>query len=100
MNENAYKTQHGFPFSEDTDKMRRNMLTNAYSLLSKDQATLFLYEIPKPAITKVLLGCCMSDENKQAIQEQICDYENPVEIINSTRHKNRFELNFEPIILA
>ncbi len=94
LNTNAFSPQPGFPFSDTPKKMRANMLTNAYSLLSDYDSSLFLYEIPKKSITKVILGCCISDKNKNEIISQLNAYSNSVEVIFSVRDKNRFELNF------
>lgn len=95
LNSNAFVSQPGFPFSNTPEKMRANMLTNAYSLLSDYDSSLFLYDIPKKSITKVILGCCISEKNKSEIISQLHAYSNSVEIICSARDKNRFELNFD-----
>lgn len=76
------------------------MLTNAYLSLSKHEESLFLYEIPKAAITKIFLGCCINDKKKKSIISKIKTYNSSIEIIASSRHKSRFELNFDPIAQA
>jgi len=94
LNSNAYQVQNNYTFGEEPEKMRNNMLGNAYSRLAKDASSIFLYELPKKSIKRVILGCCIEEDSKQEIYNDIREYENDVEILQAERHTNRFELTF------
>jgi hypothetical protein len=94
LNKNAFQQQKNYDFGDNPEKMRSNMMFNAYSSLAEHQSTIFLYDLPKIAIKRVILGCNMHKQAKEEIYKDIALYNNKVEIVEAERHPNRFELNF------
>lgn len=92
VNENAYNKDVNMTFGDNPDKMRRNLLSNAYQYWAKHKTSIFLSYLPFEAITKVYFGCDISVMDKREIMSEIDTHKNKPQIIQLKRHKNRFEL--------
>jgi len=68
---------------------------NGALVLAAYQSTIFLYDLPKNAIKKVILGCDILRQSKEEIYNDIAVFNNKVEILEAERHPNRFELIFK-----
>ncbi len=97
LNKNAYITQKNHTFGDNPDKMRNNILSNAYSSLAEDPSSLFLYEIPKNAIKSIFLGCCIESKNKECIINDLKHHGYSCSIYQMKRHPDKFELMTEKI---
>lgn len=81
----------------DLNNLKKHFLMNACNKLSKLSDSLFLYQIPKEAITKIILGCNMSSENEQEIITSLKNYGYSIELLKAQQHPNRFELDMVPM---
>jgi len=92
LNSKAYLPNDEYTFGDDPDKMLTNLLYNAYSRLAEHPTTLFLYDIPKDAIKKVIIGCEMPKVEKEDIYRALTQYETDIEVFEASRHPGKFEL--------
>ncbi len=87
----------GIEHKKHLENVKKNFLMSACNHIAKHTDTLFLHELPKEAITKVMLGCKMDIVVRNEIISAISKYDHHIEIFEAKLHPERFELEFVPI---